>query len=356
MLKVHVLFEHSPDKIPHGSSMIRLIRPLSHPTMADSIHMTYGTSYEDSDSDIIIVDRLWKPGINFEDAKKLVKYSQINGISLIYSLDDNLLDLNNDLNYKQQKNNEKNIIRYFIRESTKVIVTTIPLLKRIKHLNSNTVVVPNLLDERLISGEDEEEYHETSIITKSSSKQNKSPLTIGYMGTPTHDRDFTEVLPAIEYILNKHKGEIRFEIVGGLSDKRIMNNMPYTDQLDTKGNVEYTVFWKWMKENIKWDIAIAPLEKNPFTECKSDIKFLDYSALSIPAIYTNFSPYASTIVPKKTGFLIENETDEWIQALESLINHAELRLNIVENARNYLISNRVLNKNNFLLRNEIYSV
>jgi len=106
------------------------------------------------------------------------------------------------------------------------------------------------------------------------------------MGTFTHDRDFMIILPAIKKILHKYHDSIRLEILGALSDKRLLTFLPNTVEVDTKGNSEYTKFMKWMNENIFWDFAIAPLEKNEFTRCKSDIKFLDYSALGIPGIYT----------------------------------------------------------------------
>src|SRR5574341_559468 len=93
MLKVHVLYENSGDSIPHGASTVRLLLPLSHPKLVKSIQMTSGISYEGYDADIIIVDRLWNPGININDAEKLVEYAHKNKITLIYSIDDNLLDL-----------------------------------------------------------------------------------------------------------------------------------------------------------------------------------------------------------------------------------------------------------------------
>lgn len=336
MIKVHVLYEHSNDQI-HGSSIVRLLRPLSHPKLAMSILMSSGISYEGIKTDVIILDRLWNPYLKITDAEKLVEYAHKNKISLIYSIDDNLLDLNliepGKIHPTLQK---RNIIRYFIRESDGVLVSTNCLRERIKNLNKRIFVIENMLDEQL--------FNEKTRINSEYSNKIKDRLVMGYMGTSTHDRDFMIVIPAIKKILHKYNSNIRLEILGALSDKKLLNLLPNTSEIYEKGNNEYDVFWKWMNANVFWDFAIAPLEKNEFTKCKSDIKFLDYSALGIPGVYTKFDPYDKTIKNGKTGLLVDNDTKSWISALEQLIQDADLRRNLANNARDYLFSNRVLDK------------
>lgn len=335
MLKVHVLYENSGDLIPHGSSTVRLLLPLSHPKLARSIMMSCGISYEGFNGDIIIVDRLWNPGIKLNDAEKLVDYTRRNKITLIYSIDDNLLDLKLIESGNVHPNAlERNIIRYFIRESDGVIVSTYPLNERIYNLNERTIVIENTLDERLFDEKTRKNFAEAN--------KNKDKIVVGYMGTPTHDRDFMIILPAIKKILNKYNDKIKLEILGALSDKRLLIFLPNTGEVNIQGNTEYTKFMKWMNENIFWDFAIAPLEINEFTKCKSDIKFLDYSALGIPGIYTRHVPYENTIIHGKTGLLVENDTESWVEALEQMINDENLRRSIGRNAKEYVFSNRVL--------------
>jgi glycosyltransferase involved in cell wall biosynthesis len=360
MLDVHVLFEHGSDHVPYATSTLRLLRPLTHPSCGKSIKMTSGTSPRGIDTDVIIVDRLWKPDVTLEEAEHLVKYTRSKDITLIYALDDNLLDLGNDLPSPKQPLTpiEKNIVRYFIREASGVIVTTEPLYNRVKHLNDNIIISPNVLDERLITKKDpvNNVLGKHVMGSPNVTQQQERTLVLGYMGTPSHDRDFSEILPALKYILQKYHGKLRFEVVGSLSDKRLLQALPGTTQLDPNGHVEYTRFWPWMKKNIHWDIAIAPLEKSEFTKCKSDLKFLDYTALGIPAIYTRFAPYEFTVNSGKTGLLVQNETDEWVHALELLINDADLRFNIVKDAYEYLFTKRVLKNCSGGLKDAIFSL
>ena len=151
MIKVHVLYEHSGDMIPHGSSYLRLLNPLKHKSLQNLIQVSEGNVYENIKTDVIIIDRYWKPDINLNEAAKVVKYIRSNKLSFIYSIDDNLLDLNNyELNLNDKNLNLKNVVRFFIREADAIIVSTNALRKRLLNLNPNIYFIENCLDESLL--------------------------------------------------------------------------------------------------------------------------------------------------------------------------------------------------------------
>src|SRR5262249_13670992 len=112
--------------------------------------------------------------------------------------------------------------------------------------------------------------------------------------------------------------------------------------LNLGDNVEYPNFVRWMKRNIWWDLAIAPLQDNPFTRCKSDIKFLDYSALGIAGVYSRVQPYEQTVRHLETGYLTDNSADAWVEALDQLLSNDSLRHSLADRAREYVLSNRTL--------------
>ena len=62
-----------------------------------------------------------------------------------------------------------------------------------------------------------------------------------------------------------------------------------------------------MRQSLRWDFAIAPLEDDPFTRCKSDLKYLDYGALAIPAVFSDVRPYCETVRHRETGLVVPNE-------------------------------------------------
>ena len=54
---------------------------------------------------------------------------------------------------------------------------------------------------------------------------------------------------------------------------------------------------------------------HPFNHAKSDLKWLEYSICYIPAIYSTISPYTASVEHGKTGWLVDNQTEAWVQAI-----------------------------------------
>lgn len=332
MLNVHVVFEHGPDLRPYGCSYIRLLLPLGHPSNLQQIRLTQGTDYNGEPADIVIVDRLWKPEtVKLADVEALVNRVHAAQARLIYSLDDNLLDLRPTTFASPGITEEhKRIVRYLARHAHGVLVSTQALKARIENLNSHIVVVPNAIDERLFA-------HSTK-------KPNNKTLTLGFMGTFSHDGDLMMIMQALRTVMHRHASQVSLQLVGGFQDAAILQNLaglPVTI-LNTNRPYEYPSFVRWMTEHLHWDIALAPLEDTIFTQCKSDIKFLDYSALGFPGIYSRTSVYAPTIRHLETGYLAENTTSQWIDALERLIMDAPLRRQLAQNARESVKNRRFL--------------
>lgn len=63
------------------------------------------------------------------------------------------------------------------------------------------------------------------------------------------------------------------------------------------------------------DLAIAPLEKNHFNECKSNLKLLEYGALGYPVIATDIHPYQG----KLPATLVTNKHTHWVNAIREHI-------------------------------------
>ncbi len=97
-----------------------------------------------------------------------------------------------------------------------------------------------------------------------------------------------------------------------------------------------------MIRNIYWDLAIAPLVDNHFSRHKSDLKFLDYSALRIPGIYSRMPVYETSVNHLENGYLASNTPDAWIEALEFLIGDPSLGKDLANNAQQYIFSQRTL--------------
>ena len=105
---------------------------------------------------------------------------------------------------------------------------------------------------------------------------------------------------------------------------------------------EYPLFMLWFSSHLHWHIAISPLKDTPLNRCKSDIKFLDYSAIGAAGIYSRVPAYESSVRHLETGWLAENEVDAWVEALEELLSNDGLRTQMAQNATRYLYTERTL--------------
>jgi processive 1,2-diacylglycerol beta-glucosyltransferase len=326
-LRVHILFEHSADLVPHGCAYIRNLLPLTHPLNADVLEVTQGTEYHRSD--VLIVERTWKPGITIEAVEQLVDQVKRDGTCLVYSIDDNLLDLQN------LPVNVRMVVRYLCRQADGILVSTEFLKRRLDRLNTKILVVPNAIDERLFNGDS---------VKPSSPIPRGGRKIIGYMGTYTHDADLMMVLQPLRAIMRKHSS-VELQLIGGYSDidiVRYFEDLPVHLLRVPAQDVEYPRFVAWMKKNANWHLGIAPLEDTYFNLSKSDIKFLDYSALGIPGVYSHVPSYEATVRHLETGYLAKNTAEAWMDALDCLLLDDPLREKLASTAQEYVFSNRTL--------------
>lgn len=335
--RVLVLYEYGVDASPHSSAYLRLLRPLSHPSLQTAVHVYPSPIYTGQEVELVIVDRLWRPDISLVMAESLIDDVRRSGAKLVYALDDNLLDLPAErIDWPTPTHLE--IVRLFLRQADALLVTTPFLAERYAAFNDHIFVIGNALDERLL--------------LENSSRDGiplfgPRPLTIGYMGTLTHDQDLLVILPALEEIGQRYDDRIRLQVVGGIGAPETaqrLARLPVPTQFLQAEEVEYPQFMLWFTGRLAWDIGLAPLRDTPFNRGKSDIKFLDYSALGAAGIYSDMPVYAGSVRHGENGWLAANRPEAWVDALETLIADPDLRMAIATKARRYLYQERVLRR------------
>ncbi|RPI82345.1 MAG: glycosyltransferase family 1 protein [Nitrosopumilales archaeon] len=345
-IRIHALFEYGFDLKPFGSSQIRILRPYSHPTLKNDIRLTSGHEYFGENVDAIILDRLWRQDISMTFARSLLNDIRRAKIPFIYAIDDNLLELRSEILDWDITSEKEKVVEFFLEEADGVIVTTERLQQKFSPYNTKILVVPNALDENLIFPA-RFKSPDNNKKEVSGSNQYSDLITIGYMGTFTHDSDLLFILPALENIIDKYKGHVKLQLLGGVGRTNIVNEL---DRIGCERirlspqNMEYTKFLPWFTSTINWDISISPLRDTPFTRGKSDIKFLDYCAIGSAGVFSNVEAYSQSVENLMTGILVNNTPDEWYSAIEILIEDIKLRQKIRSNAWNYLITSRILSK------------
>lgn len=321
---VHVLYESSAGGLPHGCSVIRLLRPLSHPSIQADLSLTQGLNLPDQLVDVLIIERLWDHTCDWQRHLAMLQIIRAQGTKIIYEIDDDLLSANSEVGDRYwPTTSQKMWLRQMIRFADGVIVSTSKLADRLAALNSHIEIVENALDEQLF-----EKSREINL------KESGGVIVFGYMGTLTHLDDLMSIIQPLRTVLARYRDRVRFEIVG-VGDNAVLKaafaGLPVTFLSVPPQAVLYEEFTAWMQENVRWDFGIAPLIDTPFTRSKSDIKFLDYGVQGIPGIFSDVPAYNTTVRHLINGILA-NDIHSWEMWLEKLILDDQLRAGLAKQA------------------------
>jgi O-antigen biosynthesis protein len=233
------------------------------------------------------------------------------GVPLFYEIDDLLLHIPK-WNYAHQyyvKNNP--YIELMLKESNGIITSTHSLKKEYSKYNNNIAVIENHLP-KYIWGDIEPRHNEykeenkVRILWAGSQNHFKHP---GMVSAPDGGDFGTKLMKFIRKTVDKY-------------DWHFMGAMP-TELDDIKDKI---IFHKWKDtwhypkyiKSIKADMGIAPLEKNIFNDCKSNIKSLEFTACGMPGVYSDVDPYKWMSIKCKTD-------DQIISQIETLADDVDLR-------------------------------
>ncbi len=328
-LRILIRYEHGYDATPLGPSSIRLLRPLGHPVNAEAFDVVAGDRPSCAGANVVVVDRYWQPDITPQRAAKLVDDVRRAGACLIYSVDDNLLDA------PAATVKKRAAVGLFAREADAMLVSTPALKDRFSELNSRIFVVPNALDERLFR----------PAVGRRPERRRRQ--VIGYMGTIAHGDDVRMIAPALRSVLRRRRDDVELQIVGAVDRatvRAVFGDLPVRLLRVGLRNAEYRQFVAWMIANMHFDVGIAPMRVDDFSRCKSDIKYLDYSALGIPGIYSRVPVYEQSVRHLETGYLAENSPEAWREGLNRLLDDHGLRAAMAEAAQGQVFAQRTLER------------
>lgn len=154
-------------------------------------------------------------------------------------------------------------------------------------------------------------------------KEKNNKVKIGFAGSIDRAQDLNEILEdAITQIVEKYGDSIEIEIMGAkpdFVDKLGLKHLPYQDGYDA-----YTAYMA----KCNWDIGLAPMPLTEFHRCKYFNKYVEYASFGIAGIYTNCEPYVFGIRDRENGLLVNNTTEEWVNAISELIDNEKLRKQI----------------------------
>lgn len=184
-------------------------------------------------------------------------------------------------------------------------------------------------------------------------KRNKR-LTVGWIGAGSHDDDLALIKNVVPQILAKYE-DVQFTIVHGAPE--FFKHKPGCEYLENPNHplykrgrkcpkckgidrVNWTHDFKTIDKYPKWaasfgfDIGLAPLVDLNFTRGKSNLRWLEYSAMGIPTIASPLNHFRESIRDGETGIVVQDNSESgWMSAIERLIDNEDLRKQIGKNAR-----------------------
>lgn len=282
--------------LPFGQGRIRLMQPLELVRAAPD-RLILQHSVDDGQLSLIDGFRNAAPEIN-----------------IIQTVDDLLGDVSDKHPNRQFQIREGHSrMKLALTKSDRLIVTTQPLSDQYKKYVPDVHVMPNTLGSAWMG------------LRKQPGVRKR--LRVGWVGAGQHHGD----LEMINSVVRELAGKVDWVFMGMCTDevkpmlKEFHNFVSIAD------------YPKKMSE-LDLDIAIAPLEDNPFNRCKSNLRLLEYGAMGWPVVCSDVYPYQADDPPVVR---VRNSKTEWVDAIESLFEQ-KLRHDLGEALHQWVIGKYLL--------------
>lgn len=235
------------------------------------------------------------------------------GTKFVLDMDDDIYHLPEDNSF-WQSGGIKGVqeLRYMIANTSYMVTSTKNLKAEFeKHRKLKTYLFPNY-----IGGYKHKKF------------DNGDKVVIGYFGSVTHKKDLSETgfIEALHQIMHKYKN-VHVGTVGA-NIEAYLPKQRYEHHKGIPGRAWVDEVWP----NINCDIAVAPLQDTQFNRCKTNIKWLETAMIPAAFVGSNIEPYKGSVTEGETGLLVNNDSESWYEALESLVLDKELRQRLAKNA------------------------
>jgi glycosyltransferase involved in cell wall biosynthesis len=231
--------------------------------------------------------------------------------AMVFEIDDDIWNIHgsNDLGLAFRERALQERAEANIAVSDAVTVTTEHLAEIVGRFNSNVHVVPNQIDASLLQRQ----------------RPRHERLTIGWAGGSSHQNDFASVQAELRTFLRRNE-DVDLHVIG--HDYRQELGRPLAR------HTGWTADLRQYLDSVDFDIGVAPIAYHAFNKAKSDLKVLEYAALGIPVVATDFGPYPASVQHGETGFLVRHSY-VWVRYLRDLVNDDAMREQMGRNARRW---------------------
>src|SRR6185503_13274501 len=159
-------------------------------------------------------------------------------------------------------------------------------------------------------------------------KKKKTGIRIGWIGSGSHSKDLELLDKVFPAILEKNN-DVSFVIASYFQED--LSALPefLKNRKGVKIDNRWTPILKYPARlaGLDFDIGLAPLVDNKFNRGKSNLRWLEYSALGIPSVCSDVGHFAETVKDGFDGFLARTP-EQFISHIQTLISDSKLRKRI----------------------------
>jgi len=261
-------------------------------------------------ADLVVVEMVYSPDF--------IKACRKAGCKIVYEIDDLMQWVPKEhYAYKEMNWWRTFLTFYCLTKVDAIVVTNEKLKEAYKWFNSNIVVFSNYIDL---------EYW-----AKETYKNTGKKIRLGWAGGNSHKEDLEFIAPVLKNILKKYPN-VKF-VATGFGGKE--SDDPWTkynygsspfkdlpqDQYEYSLGAPMEVFSSKLA-TMRYDIGIAPVVQNKFSECKTPCKALEYGINWVPGVYSEFL-YKDAVIDGVTGYLAKEDPKEWEEKISLLIENKE---------------------------------
>lgn len=296
--------------MPQSSAFIRLIAPLTHPSVRDTFSIKLypeNTTNIDPETGVCIVQRTAVDKLR--PAKRLVKNLRRDNARLILDTDDAFSMLENSHSQYREQAGRVKAMKYILEQTDQAWMST-EILSDLYGNPDHHFVVRNTLDKRI---------WQTNNSIRRVPANSKKPLQLVCMGTATHNDDLDMIMPALDEVASNNPGSFELTLIGVTDD---IIDRPWLKRVrQPKFGAMYPNFVQWFMKQGPFDIGLSPLRDTEFNRSKSDIKCLDYLAAGIVPMVSDVTPYQGEVSP----YIIKvpNTHDKWVRHLKKQVSRPQ---------------------------------
>ena len=303
---------------PASPAYIRLIAPLTQGIVADEVGLHLLAGPDDPHLEECNLCIVQGAALTEAAASHVVQLCKKQGMPLVVDIDD-------ALGLAEGHEAAESVRRFMMTQAAEIWVSTRGVRDYYSDFLSKIHIIPNGLDTRLWRVYQPEPNNGVG----------QTAVRFLYMATLTHDQEFALILSALDRLAQESSFSFDLTLVGVV--KQAVRR-PWLKVLTVPPHESlYPRFARWLVRQGPFDYGLAPMMESPFNVCKSDIKFLDYTALGLPVIVSRLAPYAEVM---RQDLVVSVEQNGWYQALHEVMALGAGHLALADQARDYLWSER----------------